>query len=132
MINVPANLYGFKHSTRNYGAYVPSAMQELYNKICGTLQYDVNVNFVFPSILPQAALFGWKEDKEIKIWPKDGFEKEAADNLVEFMKDKGMISTTTLKEIKLVYRVVSENTHVAELILNFQDDYEMMNDSQEN
>ena len=107
-------------------------MQELYNKICGTLQYDVNVNFVFPSTLPQAALFGWKEDKEIKIWPKDGFEKEAADNLVEFMKDKGMISTTTLKEIKLVYRVVSENTHVAELILNFQDDYEMMNDSQEN
>ena len=107
-------------------------MQELYNKVCGTLQYDVNTNFVFPSILPQAALFGWKEDKEARIWPRNGSRKGAADDLVEFMRNKGMISTTTLKEIRLVYKVVSGNTHVAELILSFKDDFAMMDDSQEN
>ena len=64
-----------------------------------TLKYDVNENFVYPSVLPQGALYGWKSDFEKTLWPRTGDEKKKADEMVQFMKKRGMITNTMLNKI---------------------------------
>ena len=118
-------IYGLKHSSRNYGVYSQSSLHELYDKVCATLHYDVNENFVYPSVLPQGALYGWKSDFEMILWPRNDEGKKKADEMIQFMKRRGMITNTVLKEMKLVYKVVTEATHVAEMILTFEAEHEM-------
>ena len=128
--NTPDHIYGFNHSSRNFGAYSQSSLHELYDKVCSTIEYDVDQNFVFPSLLPQAALYGWKNDYSKIIWPRNGAKKKEADEIISFMKFKKMITSTKLKEMKLDYKVVSTATHVVELTLTFEDDLGIFNESE--
>ena len=51
-----------------------------------------------------------------------------ADELIEFLKEKKIITSTKLKELKLIYKAVTMTTHVAELIFEFEADHEMFDD----
>ena len=62
------------------------------------------------------------------IWPRNGDNKKMADELIKFLKGKKIISSTKLKELKLVYKAVTETTHVAELIFEFEAEHEMFNE----
>ena len=99
-----------------------------YIQVCETIRYNVDENFVYPSLLPQAALYGWKNSCSMKIWPKTGENKKIADELINFLKYKKIISSTKLKELKLVYKAVTETTHVAELIFEFEAEHEMFDE----
>ena len=79
-------------------------------------------------MLPQGALYGWKSDFEMILWPRNDEGKKKADEMIQFMKRRGMITNTVLKEMKLVYKVVTEATHVAEMILTFEAEHEMFDE----
>ena len=121
--NVPDTVFGFTHASRNYGPYCPSALQELYHTICGTIDYDVDNNYVFPCILPQGAMYGWKDNFNMKIWPRNGNKKEAADKIVEFMKKRKMITGVKLVKIMLNYKAVCKTAHLAEINVHFEDEF---------
>ena len=63
------------------------------------------------------------------LWPRTGDDRKKADEMIEFMKAKKLITKTKLKELKLIYRAVTTATHVAELIFEFEAEHEMFEDS---
>lgn len=63
------------------------------------------------------------------VWPRNGDDKKKADDLIDFMRSKKLITKTKLKELKLVYRAVTIATHVAELIFEFEADHEIFEES---
>lgn len=122
-------MLGFTKVLRNTGPFVPSAIQQIYDLIGRSLPFDVDENFVYPSKLVDGVMLGWNNDKDIQIWPnKKSKESETeADKIVKMMKDKGMVNTTPIEMITLKYRIISKETHIAEVSIVFEDSFKLIN-----
>ena len=57
----------------------------MYLSVCSLRVLDSN--FIYPSILPQGALFGWKNDYNVQLWPRNGADEEKAKKIIEFLKE---------------------------------------------
>ena len=120
---------GFTRHLRNNGPFVPSAIQEVYDLVGRSLPFDADENFVYPSKLVDGIMLGWENEKKIQIWPNKSckvMEKEA-DKIVKMLKDKEMVNSTPIEKIMLDYKIISKETHVAEISILFEDSYSLMN-----
>ena len=84
---------------------------------------SANENFLFPSKLPEAALFGWKKDKEATLWV---LGQDENDEIIKKLKELDLVSRNQIKEVKLVYKAATKNTHIAEIQIAFEDPYSCM------
>ena len=120
---------GFKKNFRNKGAFESSTIQEIYNQICKSIEYDAETNFVYPSKLVDGALYGWTENKSFKIWPRGPHSKhkKEAEDVIGLLMAKNMINTTPIESIALEYKATTKDTHVAEIKIKFEDSIPELN-----
>ena len=94
-------------------------MQDVYNSVCKLQNYNENTNFLYPAIKPDAALIGWNKNHHSHIWPRHGSMKAEADQVIRKMIENKMIRNASIKKVTFDYKIVSEWTHVAEIIVEF-------------
>ena len=120
---------GFTKHLRNSGPFEPSAIQQIYDLVGRSLPFDADENFVYPSKLVDGIMLGWENEKKIQIWPNNiskELEKEA-DKIIKMLKDKEMVTSTPIIKINLDYKIISKETHIAEISFYFEDNFNLMN-----
>lgn len=122
IINATPKVMGLAHQERNKGIFDGTSMQIMYNVAAKSIEFTT-ANFVFPSADPTFALVGCKHDTKVMIWSEEFTKRRNAkgQDLIDKLKDLKMITSTDIKKIELNYKVVSKWSHVAEVILSFND-----------
>ena len=96
-------------------------LQWLYHTLCYNVIPFQAQNFVFPSIRPNYALYGWKKSTKMTLFPNEDPEKhEEMTNIFSELKKKGLFSHTEVKQLELHYHAISKWSHVAEIIVEFK------------
>ena len=120
-IIIPKTIAGFKPTYRNKKPFNTENMQTLYNKICQVTKFEFGC-FVYPAVRPEFALYGWKEDKDITIWPNEDENKaEEIQKMIDWMKEIGMTNNKKLIGINLSYQVSNRWGHTATILFEFRE-----------
>ena len=127
IINSTPKVMGFAHQERNKGVFDGTNLQIIYNLAAKSIDFTT-ANFVFPSVDPTAAIVGCKHDTETTIWSEEFSTRRNAlgQDLIDKLKEKKMIKNMEVKMIKLKYKVISKWSHVAEIIISFNDTLEFL------
>ena len=89
--------------------------------LCYNLIPFQDQNYVFPSIHPGHALYGWKKSTKITLFPNEDPRKdEEVLKILTEMKEKGLISHVEINQMELHYHAISKWSHVAEIIIEFK------------
>ena len=127
LISCPDMIPGLMKKKRNEPPFGPTNIQIIYDRICKMLPFGRN-NFIFPAIETDMALFGWFNSCEHTIFPNENLNNdEKIKDLLEEMKQKGMISHDEVIEIKLKYQAVNQWAHQANIIIQFNNPVKFMN-----
>ena len=112
---------GLKESRRDEGIFNQRNIQKVYDLLCKSLTYKADENFLYPSIWPDAALFGWKENYSTKVWSKNNSENDTPNskNIITFLEQNEMADCSLITAITLDYMAPSQYTHIAEIKLSF-------------
>ena len=114
-------LAGFKPTYRNKKPFNTENMQRLYHSICRTIKFEVG-GFVYPAVKPEFALYGWKEEKDIKIWPtEDENEASKLQEMLGWMEKEGMTNGKQLIGINLSYQINNRWGHTVTLLFEFRE-----------
>ena len=128
LINNNPKILGLKHQERNKGVFDGTNLQIIYNLAAKAINFTT-ANFIFPSMDPTFALVGCKQNTKVTIWSKEFPNRKNAkgQDLINKMRELGMISTTKVDKIVLDYKIMSKWTHTAEIIMDFHDSCDYMN-----
>lgn len=127
IINSTPKVMGLTHQERSKGVFDGTNMQIMYNVAAKSIEFTT-ANFVFPSADPTFALVGCKHDTKVVIWSEEFTKRRNAkgQDLIDKLKDLKMITCIEIKKIELNYKVVSQWSHVAEVVISFCDTLDFM------
>ena len=77
-------------------------------------------------MIADAALFGWTRNYNKVIYDREAAFCSKAKSVVNEIKKKSMLKSNDINKISLEYIVVNANTHIAEIIIETNDDFDIM------
>ena len=106
---------------RNKKDFDQKNLQWLYHEICYNLIPFEAQNFLFPAAEPNYALYGWKKSMKTTLFPNvDPRKNEKIEKIFDELKKRGLVSHVKIAEMELHYHAASQWSHVAEIIVEFE------------
>ena len=77
-------------------------------------------------MIPEAALYGWSRNYNKIVYDKEAPFCGRAQAVLKAIKKKKMMKSSNIEKISLEYIAINENTHIAEIIVETDDSYAIM------